>query len=391
MTIDKDGIKLDSFETIFNDLVEKFKSIYGDDINLDQNSPDGQVIGIFTNVVYDMQSFLARLYNSFDPDFAEGHELDKILKLIATTRLPATKSIVDVEITVNANVVLPEDYTLKDINNQKWIIKNGSQTLVKGVNIVTFEAENWGAIEAQANTITEQVTIIPEVVSVTNPKPAIVGRDEETDVELRKRRNKILSYNAKSLVGSLLAKLLNITDVKDAIIYENNTDTFDTVKNIPPHSIWIIVDGGDVNEIAKVIATDKTIGTGLKGEIKATYIETFTRLDGTTRKHIHEVKFDRPKYTNIYIKFNVKKKTSIDIIDIQAIKNALVALDFNINQSITVTELYSAIYTTGNNFIASNLELSKDGENWVNDLLNADYDEKFIITDENITIEEIVQ
>jgi len=105
MTIDKDGIKLDSFETIFNDLVEKFKSIYGDDINLDQNSPDGQVIGIFTNVVYDMQSFLARLYNSFDPDFAEGHELDKILKLIATTRLPATKSIVDVEITVNANVV----------------------------------------------------------------------------------------------------------------------------------------------------------------------------------------------------------------------------------------------------------------------------------------------
>mgnify|MGYP006971745306 FL=1 len=79
MIINENGIQLDSFSTIFDDLVVGFKAIYGEDINLDQNTPDGQQIGIYANTTYDLQSLIARIYNSFDPDFAEGHELDKVL------------------------------------------------------------------------------------------------------------------------------------------------------------------------------------------------------------------------------------------------------------------------------------------------------------------------
>ena len=113
MTINEKGIQLDSFSDIFNNLAEGFKNIYGEDINLESSSPDGQVIGIIANVIYDLQTQLARVYNSFDPYLAEGHELDKILKLVATTRLPATKSKVDVEIEVSKNIVLPAGYTKK--------------------------------------------------------------------------------------------------------------------------------------------------------------------------------------------------------------------------------------------------------------------------------------
>ena len=103
MIIDENGLQLDSFSTIFNNLVSGFKSIYGEDINLDQDTADGQQIGIYSNAIYDLQSLIARIYNSFDPDFAEGHELDKVLKLIASTRLPASKSVVDINITVGSN------------------------------------------------------------------------------------------------------------------------------------------------------------------------------------------------------------------------------------------------------------------------------------------------
>jgi len=390
MIIDAKGIQLDSFQDLLSDLENSFKEIYGADINLEQNTPDGQMLGIFTNAVYDLQSFLGKVYNSFDPDFAEGHELDKMLKLLATTRLPATKSIVDVTITASKNVILPDNYTLKDINNNEWIIKNSGVEVLTGDNVVSFEAKNWGAVEALPNTITKQVTIIPEIINVTNANSATVGRNEETDVELRKRRNKIIGYNAISLSGSMLSKLFTLVDVKDAIIYENSTDTLDADKILEAHTMWIIVDGGNIEDIAKIITTDKTIGVGLKGSIDTTYIETIVRADGTNREYIHNVKFDRPTITPIYIKFDVKKKSSNDIIDMQAIKNALSTLSYNIAQNITVTELYGAIYNGGNDFIASNLQISKDNTNWVTDILTAGYDEKFSIIEDNITITEIV-
>ena len=388
MIINENGIQLDSFSTIFDDLVVGFKAIYGEDINLDQNTSDGQQIGIYANTTYDLQSLIARIYNSFDPDFAEGHELDKILKLIASTRLPASKSVVDVSITVSDNVALDENYTVKDDNGQEWVIAN-PQTLTTGTTTISFNAVDWGVIGATIGSITTPVTILTEVTSLTNPTAAVEGRDEETDIELRKRRNKLLGYRATSLISSIIGKILNLENVADCIVYENKTDVYDAVRDIDAHTIWIIVDGGEVAQIAQIIATDKSIGCGLKGSVTATYQEDFLRSNGTTRIHYHEVNFDRPTETEIYIKLDVTKRLPTDIIDTDAIKTALSNLLFNIAQNITATELYATIYSAGNTFIASNLQLSLDDITYVSDLLNADYSERLVIIDTQITITEI--
>ena len=388
MTINSEGIQLDSFATIFNDIGDGFKNIYGQDISIAQDSPDGQMIGIMANAVYDLQSILGKIYAGFDPDYAEGFELDKILKLLATTRLPATKSTVDIDIVTSANVVLPADYTVKDDNKQEWIIIS-SQTLVTGTTTVSFEAKLWGNIEALLNTITTPVSILTEVTSINNPASALAGRDEESDIVLRKRRNSLIEYRAESTVGALVGKIIKLDNVSDVVIYENSTDVVDNVKVIDPHTIWVIAEGGDIAEIGQIIATDKTAGTGLKGSVSSTYEETFLRSNGTSRIVYHEVKFDRPTDSNIYIKLDVVKRLPTDIIDTDAIKTSLAALLFNISQSITATELYATIYSAGNTFIASNLTLSHDNITYVSDLLTSDYDERLIIDLNQITITEI--
>ncbi|WP_373073885.1 baseplate J/gp47 family protein [Sulfurimonas sp.] len=388
MTIDENGIQLDSFADIFDTLSQGFKDIYGDDINIDQDTPDGQQIAIYANTVYDLQSLLAKIYNGFDPDQAEGRELDKILKLIATSRLAATKSTVDINITVSSNVILPSDYTVKDTSGQEWVV-NQEETLTTGVNLISFKAVDWGAVEASADTITKPVTILTQVTSLTNPAAAIAGRNEETDIELRKRRNKLIGYNSVSTVGGVLGKLLKLDDVADAVIYENQTDVYDTTRDIDAHTMWIICEGGDINSIAEIIAKDKTIGCGLKGNIEETYVENFERSNGTFRVHYHDVKFDRPVEADVYMRMNVTKRLPTDIIDTDAIKAALAALEFNINQTITATELYATIYSAGTTFIASDLELSWDEITWVDDILTSDYDERPIIDVDNITITEV--
>jgi len=387
MIINENGILLDDFDEIFNDFVTKFKEIYGEDIALEQDTQDGQQIGILTNVIYDLQTFISRIYNSLDPDLAEGHELDKILKLIATTRLPATKSKIDVDVTVSKNIELPSTYTIKDENSQEWRLSE-SVTLEEGTTTLTFIAKEWGAITAQEHTINEQVTVVTEVVSLDNMQSAVAGREEETDEELRRRRNKLVGYNAKSLISSILGKLLDLNGVSDAIIYENNTDELDDEKDIPPHSIWIIVDGGELKDIAKTIAVDKTIGCGLKGDIKEVYEEEFETRNGDIRTFHHVVNFDRPTKTEIYIKVTVRKRSSSDIIDVDSIKNELSKLNFLISQNITATELYGTIYSAGSTFIASDLQISKDDSTYVDDILIANFDEKFEIIYENIEVTE---
>ena len=387
MTINENGLLIDEFSTIYNRLADKFKLIYGQDINLEQNSPDGQLLGIITNEIYDLQTLILHIYNSFDPDLAQGVELNKLLKLIAQTRRASTKSIGDITIVANANVTLPADYTIIDENKNEWVI-NAETTLIAGTNIVSFNAVNFGAIEASANTINDVVTVFPEIISVNNTLPAEIGRDEESDVLLRKRRNNLLSVNSNSTIAGIYSKLFLLDTVTDAVIYENATDTYDALKDLNAHTLWCIIDGGSIDEITKIIATDKTIGTDLKGTVSNNYVEIFLKADGTTRALTHIVKFDRPTEIPLYIKLTVSKKIITDIIDMDAIKNKLVEKLYSINEKATATELYAYVYSAGNTFIASNLEVSKDNITFGNTATN-DYDEKFIISAVNIAITEV--
>ena len=389
MIIDANGFKAESFTEILTRLSNGLKNIYGQDINLDQDTPDGQQLGIQANIISDFQDLALYIYNSMDPDLADGANFDKFLKLLTRTRLPSSRSTVDIEMVLNKTVSIPASYTIKDLNNQNWIIGT-AQTLDAGTHLVSFYSEDWGNITAEPNTINEQVTILTEVVSINNPESAISGRDEESIVQVRERRNKILEINASSTIGSIIGKILDLNGVIDAVPYENMTKIYDPLRDIQPNSYWIVVKGGDIAQISEIIAKDKTGGTGLKGKVETVYIEKFVRKDGSVREFYHDVKFDRPTEVSIHIKFKVSRKVSTQSIDIEHIKDTLANKEFYIAQNITVTELYSTIYSAATNYIATDLEVSKDGVVWDSVFLQAGYDEEFIIEKSNIEIEELI-
>lgn len=388
MEINQNGFKADSFIEILTRLSTQLKDIYGQDINLDQDTPDGQMVGINTTVISDLQDLALYIYNAMDPDFAEGVNLDRLLKLLARIRLPATKSTVDINLTFNRDATIPITYTVSDTNGQNWQITS-EQTLTAGTHLITFESVEYGMIIAEANTITQQVTIMTEIDSLTNPADAVSGRDEESDQELRERRNKILEVNAYSTVGSIVGKILTLDNVADCVVYENKTSVYDSERDLNSHSIWVIVKGGELDQITETIVKDKTAGTGLKGLIEGTYIENFIIQSGKNRTIIHTANFDRPTEKEIYLKFNVKRRVPTQSIDMDNIKNTLADRVFQIAENITVTELYATIYSAATNFIATDLQVSRDNITFVDNLLIAGYDEEFKIIQANIEIMEI--
>lgn len=386
--LDKDGLTINDLNDVYDFMVTSYKAIYGDDIVLDGDTPDGQVVAIYSKLNADAQASLLQLYNSFDPDNAIGVQLNKIIKLSALTRKPATKSTVTIDLTASTTVSLESNYTVVDELGQSWVIQL-AQSILVGTTAVDFSAQEWGSVAANPNTITAQGTILTQITAVDNPLAAAIGIDEETDEQLRIRRNKSLEQPAYSTTGSLLAKLLETENVIDAIVYENKTKIDNPTLPLVANTLWCIVDGGLGTDIIETIAKEKTAGAGLKGSITGDYLESFLRADGSTRIHTHEVNYDVPTETDIYVKVDVTPKNIGDVIDTELIKDKIAEKLLNIAEFLTITELYSYIYQAGTTFIATNLTASLDDITYVADELEATAAEKLVITVANITVTEI--
>lgn len=383
-----DGIQVQTFQEIYDELAAGYREIYGDDINLDPDSPDGQRVGIEAQARLDLQTYGLTLYQQLDPDFALGQSLNRIIKLAGITRRPANRSQVDVTVTTDRPLTLPEDYQVEDDLGQTWVTLS-ERTLVSGANTVTLFAQNFGAVEADANTIDTPVTVVIGVLSVDNPAAATVGRDEETDEELRIRRNRSLSLPATSTVGGLFTALGNIVGVTDLVVYENDQDTTDTERDMPPHSIWPVVEGGAVADIVEAIAKNKTGGTVLKGTVEGTYTETLQKPNGDEYVILHEMSFDRPVEVRLYVRLTATRKEASDPVDVAQIQQEVAARTFTINENVLASDLYRNVYQAGENFIATDLEVSTDDVAYTDARLETDFDEKFTIDSADVAVTEV--
>lgn len=384
MTFNEDGLNIDTLAQILQTKITEYRNVYGADINVEPNSPDGQALSIESKTVADLQELFLSHYNSLDPDRAQGQQLNRLLKFFILTRNAATRSTVDVQITASATFAIPVNYSIRDTLGQNWIVV-APQTIPSGNTTLSFRAENYGAVAAAANTVNQPNLVYTEITSVTNPAVANVGRNEETDEDARVRFQQIKEINAKSVLAAIFSNVRNVTGVTDVQVYENDSDQADTVRDMVPHSFWVVAEGGAIADIGQAIITRKSGGAPLKGAVAGVYNEPLEG-GGTIPRTF---RFDRPTVVNPYIRFNVRKRNPTDVIDEDLIKSELAKRTFTIAQNMIVTELYSNIYYPNNNFFADELEVSSDNVTYVDDRLESGFAEKFVIDVSRITITEV--
>lgn len=383
-SIDETGIHIQSFDEIFEALVDGYKSIYGNDISVDQDDPDGQRIGIDARARLDMQQLAVAVYNSLDPDFDDG--LLRSSKLSGNYLKLASRSQWDLTVTVNKDTTLPRGYTVKDDLGQLWRLSRDVDTFT-GVNTVTFVAQEVGAVTGSNGVTIEPITVVLSVTSITADVDAQVGRDEEKITAFRQRRERSLQNPAYSVVGALFSKLAGLDGVTDLSVYENDEPITDVDTGLPPNSVWAIVEGGQVADIVETIVKQKTAGCKSIGAVESTIVENFVRPNGTAFFIPHTMRFDRPTYVDLYIKVTAKPKSLGDIVDDALIKEKLAERVLSISEPVQAGSLYDDALNAGTNFILSDLEISDDaGSTWTDEMLTPELDERFVIDTDNITV-----
>ena len=90
----------------------------------------------------------------------------------------------------------------------------------------------------------------------------------ETDDEYRARYGRLVARNARGSAEAILAAVLSVEGVTDALIRENATaaEVTEQGKTIGAYSICLVVDGGTNEAVAAAIARSKPVGTGTSGE-----------------------------------------------------------------------------------------------------------------------------
>lgn len=258
------GLSVAEYSQIRIALANRYKEIYGEDIDLSTGSADGIFIETYSLIVNNILQSFKTFYSQLDVNTATGQYLDILCALSNVYRKSPTKSTATLVITLDESETTQTNITsltFSDINGNTWEFNDtlNPLTLEPGVaQTIRVTASELGPIRANAGWINQVVDtdLLIGVVQETSAEP---GTYSETDAELRARRNNSLGVNGVTVLGSLAGSLLALNGVRDAKIYNNDTITSITAKDgtsINPHCVYVIL-----RRNANIDIPDSSIGS----------------------------------------------------------------------------------------------------------------------------------
>lgn len=381
--IDEYGIHVPEYTGIRNYLVGEFKRIFGSDLYLGEDTQDYQMLSLFADCYDDICSLAVESYNNRNPNYARGRSLDLCLPLNGIRRLGATYSTVELTIQGMEGTVVRANSAAIDINNNRWLTDVDVTIDASGEVTVNATAEFAGEISASANSINNIGTPTAGWVSVTNANEAIEGRNMETDAEVRERRSVSASKTAVGVLLALKGALLEVEGVKKVSVYENSSTTVDS-RGIAAHSIAVVVDGGDNQNVARTIYDKKAPGCGMHGTTTEGILDNL----GNTINII----FSRPVEKTVLVNISLKQLEGYSSAAADNTKNAIVEYidGLAIGEKLQVGFLYGIVLSADENekpsYAPISITAGFDGGTPSSDEVSAAYNELLVCSADNITI-----
>ncbi len=333
------GVKAPTFDEVRAELVRRMKLIFGDDIVLSDDSPDGQLLSVFALALSDVNAEAVKLYSQFSPLTASGVGLDSAVKTNGLKRGLALGSTVDLRLIGQAGTVIKNGMA-QDTNRNLWVLPEVVTIPSNGEITVTAKAKDNEAYTASAGSVTLIATPVRGWQSVTNPAPAIAGVPVESDSSLRARQKRSTAKPSRSLWEGVVGEILDIDGVKRVAGIRNDGDV-PTKEGVPAHSIALLVDGGAVGQIADTIHLKGGVGCGTYGDIKVNVIDKYG--------FPNTVSFSRPKDVPVYAKVIIRPTQSYLTVAEGELKARVAGYidGLSIGESVNLTRVLTVASTSG--------------------------------------------
>ncbi|AWS52239.1 MULTISPECIES: baseplate J/gp47 family protein [Providencia] len=360
------GVIVPDTSTLRDDVENEFRSVFGQQLDVNPETPQGALITMEVENRDAVVRNNAELANQINPDLAGGIFLDAIWALMGGQRFDATHSFLSqVRFTGIADTIIPKGSQAATLNGDLF---ETTKTLIigKGGSVTgDMRSIETGAIECGVGQLNKVASSVLGWETVHNPSNAVLGRDAESDLQARRRRKQTLAKNTVSVGEAITSALYELEGVRSLSYRENYTDQpmiFDGI-TLVPHSIYVCVEGGDKEAIARSLLRTKTLGAAFNGREEVEVLETISG-------QIYPVKFDRAKEIVLFCRVTVKKAT----VDAQTIIPAAVESWANgdidgegglvVGRDVSPFEISAGINAVEPRLFITRVELSIDGKAW---------------------------
>lgn len=332
-------------EAILDGLNNKFTAAFGSTFDLSPEGPDGQVIGIVADEISQCWEQAEYGYNAYRPGAMQGVGLDNICELTNTKRYVNKPTSVTVTCSGTAGTLVPAGSVVGD-----GTMNFTTQTDVLIPGDTTAVANQAGAYYVAIGTVTKIVTTgISGWTGVTNSDVGQTGIIYEEDPALRARRDKTTAVSGSATVEAIYAAL---ADLNLEYIRIRDNDTGAAINGQPSGTVFVVVDGGTKNDIARRIYNAKTGGVPTYG--------TESIVVNDSKGYPHTIKFSRSSGTDIYVKGTFKRRPGSNISSNAAAQHLQTAMVDHLNslqpgQSVIWSTLFAPLMDATNNIQVDSL------------------------------------
>ena len=293
-----EGFKRKRLELLLTEVNSAVKSIFGENLNVSPESPDGQINGSIAESNANLWEIANASFDSFNPSAATGVALSNLVQLNGITRFAATFSSSLVAVVGSQGTVIPAGSLISTSDTGDQFATDIEVTIPVGgtINVLAFALVT-GPINALSGTLTIIDSPVTGWDTVNNASDAILGGNEETDAELRVRREQSVARDAQAIVDAIFAEVRAIPSVSEVVVLENDTNVGPDANGLPAHSVHVIAVGGSDQDIGEAIFLKKTLG--------ATSFGTTTVQVGDGQGIPHDISFSRPTVIPIFIVVNL--------------------------------------------------------------------------------------
>lgn len=288
------GFNRKRYEDIIADMRARARARFGDTVVLDTNKPLGKIFDVIAWQLAEVWEQTEYVYNGISIDTAEGSQLDAIVKYKGLTRYTERTATGEIQITGTVGLLVPVDFIVAKVNGITYSTTAAVTIGDTGTVVTSIRCNEIGSKgNAEIGEVNQIVTPITGITAVTNIRPIVNGRDNETDAQLRLRYK--TTVGGLSTVESIRAAVAAVDGVTSVVVVENVT--METVNGIPPKAFQVYVAGGEDYNIALAILESKAAGIEAFG---TTYVEV-EDVNG----YLHDIGFTRANEVLITVNVNI--------------------------------------------------------------------------------------
>jgi len=351
--ITKYGVQAPSQLEILQELQDDMRAIYGENIELESNTPDGQAIGNEMQRISDQNEVIKNLFASLFPSTAQGVFFDYNVDLIGMQRKVGFPTRVTMNIAFDGT---------QSISAGSFIIQIQSVNFTNDIDITLAGIYNFTAQESLSMQLAtdEPIAIATPVAGVTATLASIIsnGSDYESDTDFKRRWRDFVETRNNS-APYMENAIRQIEGVQDCNVYEVDSNPFDT---LPLNCIYVVIKQGnfDYTEVLDTIFETKPPA------IRSYFENTESTQQASYGRGNIRVGFDFAQVQKISnYTFNFYSKRTNGLIESQYVEPILRTIRFRIGESVIASVVNNYVmdampewYASVNNNIGGNAVLA---------------------------------